>query len=421
MNKQLIIFTRFPVPGKTKTRLIPQLGADAAAQLQREMTEHTVAQARRTGAQIEIRYTGGSSEQMRAWLGSDLHYADQGEGDLGERMQRACENHFNDGARRVVIIGSDCPSNDSINIGTAFQMLETNDCVIGPASDGGYYLIGFCRAGAVTPPPRSRPSATLFQSIDWGGERVFEQTMTAASALTVYQLPTLHDVDLAEDIPPRISVVIPTLNEEQHLARTLEKVKEGFNVEIIVVDGGSTDGTKRIYPDALECGNGRAAQQNLGAATATGERLLFLHADTILPDGWDWIVRDTVAEDSIALGAFTFKVRESFPGQKLIEDTANWRSKSGGLPYGDQGLFMRREIFEQAGGFPDMPIMEDYAFVRTLQKLGKVVTCPEAAITSGRRWQQHGVFKVTLINKLMIVGYHLGIAPEKLAAFYRKR
>jgi hypothetical protein len=108
-------------------------------------------------------------------------------------------------------------------------------------------------------------------------------------------------------------------------------------------------------------------------------------------------------------------------GLKFIEDTANWRSQKGGLPYGDQGLFMRKETFESAGGFPDMPIMEDYAFVRALRSHGKIVTVPQPAITSGRRWREHGVAKVTLVNKLMILGYHLGVSPQKLAAFYRRK
>lgn len=322
-NDHLILFTRFPEAGKTKTRLIPHLGARGAARLQREMTEHAIRQARKTGAQIEVRYTGGTEEPTRRWLGADLDYKDQGDGDLGERMQRAFEAHFENGADRVVLIGSDCPANDWRNLNEAFQALETNECVIGPASDGGYYLIGLCRAGAETPPPRSWTSATLFQNIDWGGERVFAQTVRAAAGLSVHQLPQLHDVDLMDDLPPRISVVIPALNEKRHLPQTLEKVKEGFNVEIIVVDGGSTDGTRSIFPDRLECKEGRVAQQNLGARHASGALLLFLHADTILPDGWDWIVRNTLSDQAVAWGAFTFKINQAFTGSKFIEDTAN--------------------------------------------------------------------------------------------------
>ncbi len=201
----------------------------------------------------------------------------------------------------------------------------------------------------------------------------------------------------------------------------LKRVSDGFNVEIIGVDGGSTDGSRSIFPDTLECKKDRAAQQNLGARHASGALLLFLHADTILPDGWDWIVRKTLSDQAVALGAFTFKINQTFKGSIFIENSANWRSRAKQLPFGDQGLFMRRATFEQAGGFPDIPIMEDYAFVRSLRRLGKIITVPEAALTSGRRWQQHGVFKVTLVNKLMILGYHLGVPPAMLARIYRGR
>ncbi len=412
-TQRLILFTRLPQPGTTKTRMIPHLGAEGAAQLQKQMTEHTVRQARKTGVPIEIRYTGGSEQQMREWLGGDLDYAEQGDGDLGERMRRTFEKHFSTRAERVVIVGSDCPSNGWKNMQEAFRALENTDCVLGPASDGGYYLIGLSRAGTEIQP--------LFEGIDWGGSDVLEQTMKAAAGLSIHQLQMLHDVDLPEDIPPKISVVIPTLNEETHLAQTLERVGEGFNVEVIVVDGGSTDGTRAIAPDCLTCSEGRAAQQNMGAKAASGELLLFLHADTILPNGWDWIVRETLSDPSVDLGAFTFKIREAFPGQKLIENATNWRSRVQQLPYGDQGLFLSKEIFDAVGGFTDIPIMEDYALVRSLRKHGRIVTAPESAVTSGRRWKQHGVFKVTLINKLMILGYHLGVPPAKLAQFYRSK
>lgn len=425
-QEKLIIFTRFPMPGKTKTRLIPHLGEEGAAALQRDMTEYTVLQARKSGAEIEVRYTGGSEQQMCDWLGTDLVYAEQGEGDLGERMQRSFEESFSTGWKRVIIMGSDCPSNGWINIKGAFQALETHECVIGPASDGGYYLIGLAERDH-----RSRlqqvvggiddPASRLFQNIEWGGERVFEQTMKAASGLSVHRLPTLHDVDFPEDIPLKISVVIPTLNEEKHLLQTLEKIRAGFNVEIIVVDGGSTDETRTIVPDALECKDGRAAQQNLGASNASGEIVLFLHADTELPDGWDWIIRKTLTDPSIALGAFSFKIRESFRGRSFIERQTNYRSNVWKSPYGDQGLFMRAADFHSIGRFPNQPIMEDYALVHAARKRGLVITVPEPAITSGRRWQEHGVVKVTLINQLMILGYRLGISPARLARLYRGR
>jgi rSAM/selenodomain-associated transferase 2 len=355
-------------------------------------------------------------------------------------MEHAFTEHFSKGAERVVIVGTDCPANDWQNMRSAFNALEENECVIGPAGDGGYYLIGLCRAGASTAVPdeivrdhRSRlqhspssvggvadPAHQLFHGIDWGTNQVFDQTMNAASDLSVHLLPALDDVDLPEHIPQKISVIIPALNEEAHIAGSLEKVREAFNVEIIVVDGGSVDGTQCIADGCLECTEGRAAQQNMGASQARGELLLFLHADTLLPEGWDWIVRQSLANPAVTAGAFTFRIQEQMRGLRFIEAATNWRARIWKMPYGDQGLFMRRDVFEKAGAFPDMPIMEDYALVRTLRRMGEIEIVPQAAHTSGRRWQQHGVLKVTLINKLMILGYHLGISPEKLANFYRK-
>lgn len=411
-QNRLILFTRFPEPGKTKTRMIPQLGAEGAARLQRRMTEHAVRQARRTGVDLEVRYTGGTEGQMCEWLGGDLCYADQGEGDLGARMERAFAEHFAAGAERVVIVGSDCPANDARNMAQAFQALESHDGVIGPAQDGGYYLIGFCREGFLS-------ADRIFQHIGWGGEQVLEETLRSIEGLSMFQLQKLDDVDVPEDIPPQISVIIPTLNEEVYLGQTLEPVQDGFYVETIVVDGGSTDGTQAMVPVCLTCAGGRAAQQNRGAAAASGEILLFLHADTLLPEGWEWIVRKTLSDPSIALGAFTFGVKERMPGIAFIEQMTNWRSRSRQMPYGDQALFMKRNAFEELGGFPEIPIMEDYELVRVLRKRGRVVTVPEPAITSGRRWREQGVFKVTLINKLMILGYHLGLSSRSLARLYR--
>jgi len=162
-NDHLIVFTRFPVPGEAKTRLIPALGEEGAADFQRQMTEHTVQQARKTGARLEIRWTGGTEEKLRGWLGNDLCYAEQGGGNLGERMSRAFQDHFNAGAKRSAVIGCDCPANGWKNIQIAFQSLKNEGCVIGPASDGGYYLIALRQF-----------IPELFEDIDWGTERVLE-------------------------------------------------------------------------------------------------------------------------------------------------------------------------------------------------------------------------------------------------------
>ena len=409
-ERKLIVFTRFPVSGEAKTRLIPALGAEGAAALQRQMTEHTVRQARKTGAQIEIRYTGGTETKMRGWLGNDLHYTEQGGGDLGERMTRAFQAHFSAGATRVVVIGCDCPSNHWKNIRKGFQRLETSDCVIGPATDGGYYLIGLRRF-----------IPELFRDIAWGTEQVLKQTLAAAPGKPKL-LPELGDVDLPDDVPQKISVIIPTLNEAETILPTLGKALEGFNIECIVADGGSTDDTVRLPQEAgakvVSAAQGRAVQMNAGAASASGTIVLFLHADTELPDNWDFLIRAALKNPQIALGAFRFRIKERLRGIAAVEWGTNLRSRLFRMPYGDQGLFLRRETFDRIGGFPEQPILEDAELVCRARQFGKIITLPEAAITSGRRWRRLGVFRTTFRNQLILLGAVLRISPQQLRSFY---
>jgi rSAM/selenodomain-associated transferase 2/rSAM/selenodomain-associated transferase 1 len=417
-DRKLVIFTRFPVAGTTKTRLIPALGDVGAAEFQRAMTEYTLRQARGAGCDVEIRYTGGTEPQMRAWLGDGVSYADQGEGDLGERMARAFREHFDAGVPRVVVVGCDCPSNTGADMRGAFDVLESCDCVIGPACDGGYYLLGL--------QPESVASGDavvweqLFRGIDWGTGAVLQQTLDASSGLGVRMLPMRSDVDRPEDIPPRISVIIPTLNEASQIEETLARVALGFSVEVVVVDGGSSDGTCEQVAHSLLCAGGRAAQMNLGAREAHGELLLFLHADTHLPPGWEWVVRQALADPTVAVGAFRFGLRGEQRGLRAVERGANWRSRVLRLPYGDQALFMSRERFLGLGGFPVMPIMEDYALVCRARREGRIVTVPEVALTSSRRWREHGVLKVTWVNMMMVLGYAMGVSSSRLAAHYKQ-
>jgi uncharacterized protein len=192
-NSTLIIFTRYPELGKTKTRMIPALGAEGAAKLQRLMTEHTLQQARKLPNKIaiEINFTGGNRALMQDWLGKDLVYKEQTDGDLGKRMHFAFESSFTKGKERVVIIGVDCPDLDRTILQTAFNAFDSHDLVLGPAADGGYYLIGLPRL-----------VSELFIGIDWGSERVLAQTkeIAARSRLNTYYLPVLNDVDRPEDL-----------------------------------------------------------------------------------------------------------------------------------------------------------------------------------------------------------------------------
>ncbi len=413
-SDRLIIMTRYPEAGRAKTRLIPALGAEGAAGLQRLMTEHTVAQAQRLGVRTEICFTGGTGAQMRRWLGEKPAFSRQGGGDLGERMARALGRHFRGGGRKAVVIGCDCPDNRTTDIHECFQALDSNECAIGPASDGGYYMIGL-----------RRPAPQLFRGIDWGSGKVLRQTLERASmlGLSMHLLAERRDVDRPEDIPERISVVIPTLNEEGSIKDALTGAQSAFNVECVVVDGGSADATIRI---AAECGarvlrekRRRAGQMNAGAGVAGGDIFLFLHADTQLPADWDRLVRPALEDPGVALGAFRFRVRERLGGIGTIEWLTHLRSHYLGRPYGDQALFLRAETFRSLGGFPDMPIMEDVELVRKARRSGRVITLKEPALSSGRRWQRLGVFRGSLTNQLVLLGHAFGVPAHRLARFYR--
>ncbi len=409
----LIVFTRYPVPGKTKTRLIPALGEKGSAELQREMTEKTLCYARQTGAPIEVWYTGGTEKQMSDWLGDDLRYVDQGESEPGERMEKAFQSAFGRGNRRVVLIASDCPSNRTENIQSAFKSLRKSDVVLGPSSDGGYYLLGL-RSYVL--------KLIMFEDIDWGSAQVLKQTLSSAAGVRLAHLPRLRNIDTPEDIPPVISVVIPTLNEAEHIGPVLGRVLDSFGVEVIVVDGGSEDDTV-AYADAvgatvIETSPGRAHQMNAGASASAGKILLFLHADTLLPKNWDMTLRETLSS-GIALGAFSFSVDEPLPGIRWVEWGVNLRSHAFALPYGDQGLFMKRETFEKIGSFPDQPILEDYELVRRMRKLGRIVTLDEPIVTSARHWTKRGVFKTVFINQLVLFAYRCHLPLKWIQKLHR--
>jgi len=411
----LIIFTRYPVPGKTKTRLIPALGEKGAAEMQRQMAEQTLCYARQTGVPIEVWYTGATEQEMRDWLGDDLHYVEQSEdSEPGERMEVAFQSAFGRGNRRVVLIASDCPFNRTKNIQSAFEALQKSDVVLGPSSDGGYYLLGL-RSYVL--------QLIMFEDIDWGSANELEQTLSSAAGVRLVHLPHLRNIDRPADIPSLISVVIPTLNEAEHIGPVLGRVLDSFGVELIVVDGGSEDDTV-AYADAvgatvIETSSGRAHQMNAGANASAGKILLFLHADTLLPKNWDMIIRETLS-DGVAMGAFSFSVDEDLPGIRWIEWGVNLRSHAFALPYGDQGLFMKSETFEKVGGFPDQPIMEDYELVRRMRKLGRIVTLENPIVTPARRWTKHGVFKTMLTNQLILFAYRCHIPPKWLQKIYQK-
>jgi len=438
-SDQLIVFARIPEFGKNKTRLIPALGASKATEIYQLLVAYTLEQIRNflqhRHCEVTIYFTGGSVEKAKASFGSEWHYQVQCEGDLGARMEAAIAHSLTHGAKRVVVIGTDTPQLTSHHLSLAFDALDNSDVALGPAADGGYYLIGL---------KRSCPA--LFAQINWSTDQVLSQTMTRAQSekLDVRILPELSDIDFPEDVlllrkehafnsstssifsrfEGRLSVIIPTLNEAPRIAATLAKVgKPDHRLEILLADGGSTDDTVSLA-EAWGCRvltdihRGRAAQQNAAAAVATGDRLLFLHADTWLPDDYRTQI-DNSFDAGVIAGAFRLRIDDPRWRFRWLEWSVFCRSSLLKLPYGDQAIFIDAKSFYALEGFRPMQIMEDFELVRRIQKLGRMQLIDRAVVTSARRWQKKGLIKTTLINQLCILAYYCGIDNRRIARWYR--
>ena len=223
-----------------------------------------------------------------------------------------------------------------------------------------------------------------------------------------------------------ISIIIPVLNEAAIIQTALRRLQRDSALEIIVVDGGSEDQTLTLAQQTgvrvvSIAGRGRAAQMNAGANIAQGIILLFLHIDTQLPPNFVDLVTKTLEQPKVIAGAFELAIDGAEQSLRWIERLVKMRSHLLSLPYGDQAIFLTKQVFMETGGFSDLPIMEDFELIQKLKRRGKIAIAPAKVTTSGRRWQKLGVGKTTLINQLMIMGYYLGISPTKLSNFYRSQ
>lgn len=218
-----------------------------------------------------------------------------------------------------------------------------------------------------------------------------------------------------------LSVIVPAFNEQQQIAEVIRQTRAAGECEVIVVDGASTDATRQRAFEAdqvLSAPRGRASQQNAGARAATGEILLFLHADCRLPGRFDEAVRSVLEDNRVAAGCFEQRI--DHPGWKyrLIERGNACRARIFGWIYGDQGLFVRRDLFLSLGGFPDLPLMEDLYFSKKLRREGKRVVLEQELRVSPRRWERHGVVRQTLKNWSYVTLAHLGVPMETIARWY---
>jgi rSAM/selenodomain-associated transferase 2 len=223
----------------------------------------------------------------------------------------------------------------------------------------------------------------------------------------------------------KISIIIITLNEEELIGGLLLSLRDVENIEIIVSDGGSIDRTGRVaskYTDKVIRGErGRGQQLNAGAALATGDILWFLHVDSTPPDNFKYHILNTLEKPGVAGGAFTLEIDSSLSSLKFISRVVELRSMISQIPYGDQGIFVKREVFERINGFKNIPLMEDIDFGRRLKKEGRICISRQKIKTCARAWERYGILRTTLRNWIYVTLFFMGYPPQKLYERYYRR
>jgi rSAM/selenodomain-associated transferase 2 len=223
-----------------------------------------------------------------------------------------------------------------------------------------------------------------------------------------------------------LSIIIPALDEAEHIVATLDSLQplRRRGVEIIVADGGSSDNTANLAREradqVLTVPAGRARQMNAGAAAARGEILCFVHADSRMPEGADGLIVDGLSRSRRSWGRFDVSIAGTHPMLRVIAQLMNWRSRLTGIATGDQGLFLTRSLFEAAGRFPEIALMEDISLTRQLKRYSPPLCIAHRLTTSGRRWEKHGVWRTMLLMWRLRLAYFFGADPDRLARQYAR-
>jgi uncharacterized protein len=431
------VFAKAPVSGRVKTRLVPAVGAAGATRLATALLEDTLEALLTQGGAAPIL----AVDDVAAFRGRGLPLVEQGTGDLGERLERVLGRGLGR-APAVVAVGSDTPGFPAELLEASFASLRRADAVLVPADDGGFALLGLRRC-----PPG------LLHGLPWSGPDTLQATEARlrARGLTVVRTARFFDVDAPADlarlrvelsegtlharhtaealatlsIKPWLSVVMPVLNEAWRLEPVLRRLVGLPAVdEVLVVDGGSADATRavaRSIPGVhlLDAPRGRGRQMNAGAATARGEVLCFLHADVTLPRDAVRDVARAFALPKVVACAFRTRtvddVGRSWAAPLL--PVADLRSRWTQLPYGDQAVSVRREAFEEVGGFPNQPLMEDVELARRLARVGRVVRLRARVTVSGRRFLRRPLRTLLFWNSFPAL-YRLGVGSAFLEKLY---
>ncbi len=432
-RKTLLIFMRYPQAGQVKFRLAAAIGSPAAAAVYEKLVRRTlgmVSDFHRRFPKIDIVVFFTPPErylQMTRRYPGPWEFIPQHGTHLGHKMANAFHLARARGSEQVVIIGSDLADIEADDLHDAFTALDTVDAVLNPAADGGFYLLGL-----------NRPCPAVFAPENWGTPHIFSRTrqLLRKAGLTVRSLRQRHDVDRPEDLPhfdrqllfrDRLSVVIPTLGAITDLRPLLTTLSNGLWPEDEIIVAGPrvlptfTAREPMRFSDSclgVTCPPGRGVQLNSGVRHAGGQLLWFLHDDSIVPPHFAYLVRNLCGTRNKSLGCFQLAFSTATPMLNAIACWGNWRTRFLQLPYGDQGLFCRRETFDTVGGFHRFQLMEDVDFVKRCRRHGGILMLAEKLYTSPRRYLAKGILRASLRNHLTMFLYHMGCSEQRLHDFY---
>jgi hypothetical protein len=434
MNRTaLILFARHPEPGRVKTRLAKHMGDQAACDLYEKLLRLSLGvlgDFRRLAPRTDVFVAITPAESLSAFrdrFATPWTLTAQEGRHLGERMASAFLDLFRRGYDRVLLVGSDLPDLSAQGLQSAFRALDDADAVVGPAQDGGFYAVGL-----------RRPCPKAFQDPQWGTPDVFERTLAAlkAEGLSIRLLPVRRDVDRPEDLSAlqrhwalssNVSVIVPTLAPRRRLLPWIQHVQNLLwpGDDLCVVRGVLGEQAPPQRSDGvlwLESPPGRGRQMNHGARSTSGNILWFLHDDCLPGPSAAYQVRKILRDFRFSLGCFRLGFSPTNRALDAIAAWANGRTRIFRLPYGDQGLFCRRDVFEAAGGFARPFLMEDVDFVRACRRHGRLLLLPETLFTSPRRYLDGGILRTSLNNHLTLFAHFLGLSNATLyRRYYRRR
>lgn len=423
----VMLFAQAPRAGLVKTRLAAELGEERTVDIYRAMVERQLREIPPSW-QVEIHFAPIEAEdEMRAWLGANRHYRPQSDGDLGRRLRKAFGAAFARGATTVMAVGGDCPELDRATFHEAATRLGRAELVLGPATDGGYYLLALRRA-----------VPELFDNIPWNSDQVLA-TLLARAKLFGLSRELLTPKDGIDDpkayraylsrvvrntSSDSLTVIVPTLNEADKIGATLHAAQQSLpGARLIVADGQSTDRTREIAAQrgahVIVTRRGRGRQCRAAASIADSDWLLFLHADTQLPPEAGTVFSHFTIETDAQIA--TFRLRFDSPSPLLRACGGCTRFDSVFTRFGNQGILIRREFYDALGGFPDWPSFEDVALLQRARAVTRVRSLPAHVTASARRFERRGVLAQQWLNARLLVRYLLGTSPAELAALYSEK